>query len=179
LNLVPLHPDRSCGLGFLGNVAIAFAPLLMAHSGLIAGYIANRILHEGAKLPDYKVELLAMAALLLASSSDRFAHSFLSSMPRGFPVTNVWPAGERIHHWLCRNGPVVRTRKASLFGIGRHSISGRFGQQFAIVTEMKLVPFNRGTVVRFIVVIALPLAPLALTMFSLEELLKRLITVFL
>ena len=50
---------------------------------------------------------------------------------------------------------------------------------FAIVTEMKLVPFNRGTVVRFVVVIALPLAPLALTMFSLEELLKRLITVFL
>src|SRR5213075_3011554 len=66
LNLVPLHPDRSCGLGFLGNVAVAFAPLLMAHSGLIAGYIANRILHEGAKLPDYKLELIAMAALLLA-----------------------------------------------------------------------------------------------------------------
>ncbi len=50
---------------------------------------------------------------------------------------------------------------------------------FAIVNEMKLVPFGKETVVRFVVVIVLPLAPLALTMFSLEELLKRLIRVFL
>jgi hypothetical protein len=50
---------------------------------------------------------------------------------------------------------------------------------FAIVKEMKLVPFGMESVVRFIVVIALPLAPLALTMFSLEELLKRLIKVVL
>jgi hypothetical protein len=47
LNLVPLHPDRCCGLGFLGNMVFAFAPLLAAHSGVLAGYIANRILHEG------------------------------------------------------------------------------------------------------------------------------------
>ena len=65
LNLVPLHPDRCCGLGFLGNVANAFAPLLIAHSGLISGFIANHILHEGAKLPDYKFELAGMAVFLL------------------------------------------------------------------------------------------------------------------
>jgi hypothetical protein len=50
---------------------------------------------------------------------------------------------------------------------------------FAIVREMKLVPFSKETILRFLVVIALPLAPLALTMFSLEELIKRLITVLL
>src|SRR3954452_325828 len=65
LNLVPLHPDRCCGLGFLGNVATAFAPLLVAHSGLIAGFIANRILHEGAALPNYKFELAGLALFLL------------------------------------------------------------------------------------------------------------------
>ena len=50
---------------------------------------------------------------------------------------------------------------------------------FAIIREMKLVPFGKETVVRFVVIIALPLVPLALTMFSLEELLKRLIRVVL
>ncbi|HSU30986.1 MAG TPA: hypothetical protein VLJ11_07105, partial [Bryobacteraceae bacterium] len=58
LSLIPLHPDRRCGIGFLGTVATAFAPLLMAHSGVMAGFIANRILHEGATLPDYKYEIL-------------------------------------------------------------------------------------------------------------------------
>jgi hypothetical protein len=50
---------------------------------------------------------------------------------------------------------------------------------FAIVREMKLVPFARETIVRFVVIIALPLAPLAFTMFSLEELVKRLVQVVL
>jgi hypothetical protein len=50
---------------------------------------------------------------------------------------------------------------------------------FAIVREMKLVPFGRQTVVWFVVIIALPLVPLPFTTFSLEELLKRLIRVVL
>jgi hypothetical protein len=66
LNLVPLHPDRCCGLGFLGNVVFAFAPVLAAHSVRVSGFIANRILHEGAKLPDYRFELVGMAVFLLA-----------------------------------------------------------------------------------------------------------------
>ena len=50
---------------------------------------------------------------------------------------------------------------------------------FAIFREIKMVPFGRDTVIKFLVVIALPLSPLVLTMFSPEELLKRLITVVL
>lgn len=65
LNLVTLHPDRCCGLGFLGNVAFGFAPLLMAHSCVVSGFIANRILYEGATLSDYRLELLGVAAILL------------------------------------------------------------------------------------------------------------------
>jgi hypothetical protein len=50
---------------------------------------------------------------------------------------------------------------------------------FAIGPEMKLVPFGKQTILRFLVVIAIPLAPLALTMFWLEELFKRLVQVVL
>jgi hypothetical protein len=44
---------------------------------------------------------------------------------------------------------------------------------------MKLVPFGKETLMGFAVVIAVPLAPLALTMFSMEELIKRLFQVVL
>jgi hypothetical protein len=50
---------------------------------------------------------------------------------------------------------------------------------FAIVREMKLLPFGRDGFLRLVVVLALPLAPLTLTMFSAEELLKRLVQVVL
>jgi hypothetical protein len=83
LNLVPLHPDRCCGLGFLANVASAFAPLLAAHSGLLAGFIANRILHEGEKLPDYRFELVGMAVFLLVIVLGPLSCSFPNSIARG------------------------------------------------------------------------------------------------
>jgi len=37
LNLVPTHPDRVGGLGFLATTSYAFVPLLMAHGALFAG----------------------------------------------------------------------------------------------------------------------------------------------
>ena len=60
LQLVPTHPDRAGGLGFLGNVAYAFAPLLLAHGTLLAGLFANRIFFLGAKLPLLKRLLSAV-----------------------------------------------------------------------------------------------------------------------
>jgi hypothetical protein len=48
---------------------------------------------------------------------------------------------------------------------------------FAVFKEVKPVPFGKETIVAFLVVIAIPLAPLALTMFSPEELLSRLIKI--
>ena len=59
LKLVPSHPDGCCGLGFLGGNAFALGPFLMAHSVLLSGFLANRILYEGTRLPDHKFEILS------------------------------------------------------------------------------------------------------------------------
>jgi hypothetical protein len=181
LNLVPLHPDRRCGLGFLGNVAIAFAPLLMAHSGLVAGYIANRVLHEGATLPDYKFELVGMAVLLLVI--------VLGPLCVFTPKLNAARiAGLRTYGRLASDYAIAFAGKWTrgvvaecepLLGSADIQSLADLDNSFAIVKEMKLVPFGKETVVPFIVVIVLPLTPLALTMFSLEELLKRLLAVVL
>ena len=52
LKLMPLHPDRCGGLGFLASVSYAFSPLLLAQGVLLAGMMANRIFYMGAKLPN-------------------------------------------------------------------------------------------------------------------------------
>ena len=56
LRFMPMHPDRCGGLGFLGWVSYAFAPVLLAQGALLAGTIANRIFYAGASLPQFKVE---------------------------------------------------------------------------------------------------------------------------
>ena len=65
LSLVPTHPDRAGGLGFLSVTVVAFAPVLLAHGVLLAGLIADRIFFHGAKLPDFKVQLVVIVVFLL------------------------------------------------------------------------------------------------------------------
>jgi hypothetical protein len=50
------------------------------------------------------------------------------------------------------------------------------GGNFAMVNGIRLVPFEKEALVEFLVAIILPLAPLVFTVFSLEELIKRLLS---
>ena len=47
---------------------------------------------------------------------------------------------------------------------------------FEVIRTMRFVPFSKETVLQLAVVTLAPLAPLLLTMISLEELLKRLLS---
>ena len=49
------------------------------------------------------------------------------------------------------------------------------GNSFDVVREMRLIPLTRLTVIQLAVISLLPVAPLLLTMVSLEELVKRLL----
>jgi hypothetical protein len=178
LNLVALHPDRSCGLAFLGNVTLGFAPLVMAHTGVVAGFIGNRIVREGATLSDYRVELVGIAVLLLAI--------VLGPLCVFIPKLNAARlAGLRTYGRLASDYVVGFARKwapgamASEHLLGTSDIQSLadLANSFAIVRESRLVPFGRDTVVRFLVVIALPLVPLLFTMFPVEELLTRIIKI--
>ena len=65
LSLVPTHPDRVGGLGFLSNVLYAFIPLSAAFGAVLAGTLADRIFYAGAKLPDFKMQIAAAVILLV------------------------------------------------------------------------------------------------------------------
>ena len=65
LSLVPTHPDRVGGLGFLANTVYAFIPLAVAHGAMLAGLIANRIFYLGAALPEFKIEIAVLVVFLL------------------------------------------------------------------------------------------------------------------
>ena len=54
LSLMPTHPDRCGGVGFLASVSNAFSPVLLAQGAVLAGMMANRIFYAGAKLPEFK-----------------------------------------------------------------------------------------------------------------------------
>jgi len=65
LNLLATHPDRHGGLGFVTVVNYAFAPLLLAQGVLLSGMIATRLLYTGARLADFKVDVLGLVAAVV------------------------------------------------------------------------------------------------------------------
>jgi hypothetical protein len=181
LDLVPTHPDRCCGLGFLANISFAFGPLLMAHSVLISGFIANRILHEGAKLPQYKVELIGIVALLLAVALGPLC--VFTPKLNGARLMGLRTYGRLASDYVTGfaqkwTGGVVSEHEPLLGSADIQSLAD-LDTSFSIIRETRVVPFGKETVVRIVVIVAVPLIPLALTMFSVEELIKRLIGVIL
>lgn len=181
LNLVPTHPDRRCGLGFLDGIVFAMGPFLLAQSSLLAGYLADRILHEGATLQAYYVEMgglalfLALIALgpLCVFTPGLLRARLLGLMRYGRLASDYvigfdrkWIGGERPP-----DEPLVGT--ADIQSLADLSNS------YAVVQSIIPFPFGRSSLAGLVAIIALPLLPLLLTMFSLQELATRLLTIVL
>jgi len=181
LRLVPTHPDRSGGLGFLGNVVFALAPFLLAHSVLIAGYIANRIFYQGARLPDFKLEIAAIAVFLnLIALGPLFIFAFRLNRTRlvGLRLygrlANEYVQGFD-RKWV--SGPAPEG-EAFLGSADIQSLAD-LANSYQIVQSMRAFPFGKEALIQLNAMIAIPLLPLGLTMFPLEELLLRLVKVVL
>ncbi len=179
LHLLPAHPDRAGGLGFLSTIAIAFAPFLAAHGALLAGVIAKQIFFQGATLLDFKIELVVVVAfVLLVMLGPLVLFVPHLSAVRRVGLREYGTLAQRYvrefdDKWL--RGGVAPDE--SLVGSGDIQSLADLGNSFQIVEGMRLVPFTKNTVLQLAVITLLPVAPLVLTMVPLEELLKRLLQV--
>jgi hypothetical protein len=176
LSLVPTHPDRLGGIGFLANTAHAFMPVLMAHGALLAGNLANRIFHFGAALPGFKMEILALVALLLAIVLGPllvFAPQLAQAKRTG--LREYGALAERYVRefdtkWLRGGAPADEP----LVGSGDIQSLADLGNSYEVVRSMRIVPVTRDTIVQLAAATLVPFLPLMLTMMPLEELLKKL-----
>jgi hypothetical protein len=63
LALVPTHPDRVGGLGFLERVPPLFAPVPLAIGCVVASRWAHDAVYHGLALPSLKVQMIAFVVL--------------------------------------------------------------------------------------------------------------------
>ena len=64
LKLVPTHPDKHGGLGFLGLTSLAFAPVVFAAATVIGATWHHEILHYGATLMTFKLPAIALVVII-------------------------------------------------------------------------------------------------------------------
>ena len=176
LSLVPTHPDRVGGLGFLSNTVYAFAVLAVAHGALLAGMLANRILWLGSALPRYKAEIAIMVVFVLCVVLGPllvFAPQLAAIKRQGLREYGTLAdryVREFDAKWLRGGAP----SDEPLVGSGDIQSLADLGNSYEVVRTMRILPVSKEAVLRLGVATLLPLAPLALTMMPLEELLKKL-----
>jgi len=177
LSLMPTHPDRCGGIGFLAGVCNAFTPVLLAQGTVLAGVMANRIFYAGARLNESKPEIIGLVTLLVFAVFG----PLLMFMPqlaaakrlgsREYGTLAMRYAREFDVKWLRGGVPADEP----LLGSGDIQSLADLGNSFAVVKEMRWVPFTLQNVLQLAVITVLPVGPLLLTIFPLEELLDRLL----
>lgn len=181
LSLLPTHPDRTAGLGFLSTTVAAFAPVLAAHGVLLAGPIANQIFFEGAKLLDFKLEIGVMVVfLLLMVLGPLLLFTPQLAAARRAGLREYGTLAQRYARdfdtkWLRGGAPAGEP----LLGSADIQSLADLGNSFEIVRSTRLLPFTRDAVLQLGFITLLPVVPLVLTMIPLEELMTRLLQILL
>jgi hypothetical protein len=179
LRLIPTHPDRAAGLGFLGTGTYAFGPILFAQGALLAGLIASQIFYAGQNLMTFKLQVagfLAFFLVFILSPLTVFIPHLARAKRQGLGdygrlATRYVQAFEE--KWVHGGAPAGD----ELLGSGDIQSLADLGNSYAVVQEMRLVPFGLKDVARLAAATMAPLLPLTLTIFSLEELVSHLIKV--
>ena len=176
LSLVPTHPDRLGGLGFLANTAYAFAVLAVAHGAMLAGLIANRIFFLGASLTDFKVEIAIMVVFVVAALlGPLLAFTFQLAQAKRTGLREYGTLAERYVRefdakWVRGNAPLDEP----LVGSADIQSLADLGNSYEVVRTMRIAPITRDAILRLGAATLVPIVPLLLTMMPLEELVKTL-----
>lgn len=179
LRFMPLHPDRCGGLGFLGGVSHAFAPVLVAQGVMLAGAIGNKIFYAGATLLQFKLELIATVAVMVFVVLGPllvFANKLAAAKRAGLREYGTL-AQSYVRafddKWMRGGAPPDEP----FIGSADIQSLADLGNSFEVAKEMRLAPISMQTVLQLAVATLAPVLPLMLTMISLEELVQRLLTI--
>jgi hypothetical protein len=175
LRLVPSHPDRAGGLGFLEFVHIRFAPLILAISAVQSASLAQdlawgRMMFD-AIFPSVALVLIADAVLFLGPLCI-FSGQLRKCRIKG--LRDYGTLGERYvkafeKKWL----GVSPAPEESLLGTSDIQSLADLSTSVDIIRDMRSVPVSLDMLIYMAGAALLPLLPLALFKYPLADLLEK------
>jgi hypothetical protein len=180
VNRLPLtlnlyHPDQSGGLGFVEKSALAFAPVLVPYSAIMAGMIGNRIWHTGARLADFRMDVAVLAVF----------EALLVLLPLTFFVKTLegarWRASREFgtlassyvdafrEKWIRDGLP----QTDGLLGTADLQSLADLAHSFESTRGLRPVPISKSILITITAVIIGPMMPLAFTIMPAEQIIER------
>jgi hypothetical protein len=165
LRLIPTHPDREAGLGFVGDGQRFFWTIIVAYSVAAAGILSNETLFAGASLRRYEFALAGyVVAVLLV-----FLGPLLMFTPRLIKAKleslHAYGAFAVSHNLMFHGKWVQGEYPKSEAALGTPDISSLadLGNAYEVLDRMRPVPFDPSDAIVLSLAAVMPMAPLLLT----------------
>jgi hypothetical protein len=179
LRLVPTHPDRVGGLGFLLLATQALSLFAMAHGAMLTGWLANGILFRGANLPDFKGEIVAVVVFVLSITIAplfAFTGPLILAKRRGILEYGAL-ASRYVRDFDAKWVRPGIARNEDLVGSADVQSLADMGGSYELVQNMRILPITLQMIVVFVIATLLPVSPLLLTVMPLSELMRKLVSI--
>jgi hypothetical protein len=176
LQLIPTHPDRAAGLGFVGDAQRAFWIVAFACSATFSGILANEIVYGGVPLEHYQFAIAGYAVVVVAF----FLTPLVMFTPRLIEAKEKalrdYGALAVTHHHMFDRKWVKGENPGADPVLGTPEISSLadLGAAYQILEKMKAVPFDPEDAIVLLLAALLPMAPLLLTIMPVDRLLELL-----
>lgn len=164
LHLVPAHPDLCGGLQFVGASLRAFPLLSFALGAVVAGGVANRVVHQGMHLVDYKyiiATLVVVILILFVAPLTVFTREILQTRRRGIFEYGALAGAvgrEMERRWLNPESNVDE----GVLEVPHFSATTDLNQIVSNVYQIKTVPLDLQDLIAVIVAVLLPFVPVLL-----------------
>jgi hypothetical protein len=179
LHLSAAHPDRAGGIGFLGTSSYAFGPILFAQGAVLSGLIATRVVYEGRSLLSFKMEaagFVGFFVLVIVGPLVMFA-PLLDRTARKGSSTYGLLANRYIFGFEGKWTRAAEPETSELLGTQDIQAMADLQSVYSNVRQTRLIPFGSKEITYLAITSAAPLLPLALTIFSVPQLLRFLVKI--
>ncbi|WP_157370797.1 hypothetical protein [Vulgatibacter incomptus] len=175
LRLLPMHPDRAAGLAFLVGPSMAFSLVLFGSSAVIAGTFAGIMLAEGTHLRSFGPEIivLVIAGELLALGPLLVFYAQL--VAARFAGHAQYGALGIDYDRLFQQKWIESGDTEGLLGTSDIQSLADIQNAYGGLDETRAVPFGKREILLVALALVLPMVPLLLIEFPVEELLTRLV----
>lgn len=176
LAIVPEHPDAAGGMGFVGYSVRGFALVAAAFGAIVAGSVANQVLHHGAQLQSFRFVAGGTAAacvVLFCAPLFVFAPRLAAERRRGMRQFGELATSFGLqfgHEWFSG-----RRVEREVLDRGDFSAATDLYQVMDRVKAMRFVPLDRTNIFLMAGATLVPFVPVALLAIPFETLVVRLL----
>ena len=146
LSLVPTHPDRVGGLGFLADTGLRVVPPDADHGALLAGLIGNRIFYLGARLLDFEIRWQVVLAFMLSGIRPLVVFAGQLARRSEQEVAGMARSRERYLHSSMPVAAWWSLRRRAIGGDGDIQSLADLANSVEVVRTMRLIPVTKEAI---------------------------------